>query len=132
MDGEKAVIRELNAALVGSAFAGVRVGTKIPMASPKPARFVRVVAAGGDERDVVADEVMLVVDAFSSDEQEARDLAAFTLAVLQRAGRVGALGGETCYGVSTVGMPANNPLDLVPTHFRFTYTVSAGLRRASA
>ena len=130
VDAELAAKRELDASLVGTAFAGARVGTKIP-AEPKPPHFIRVTAPGGAQRDLVTDEATLVLDAFCVDETEARDLAALAVAIMQRAGRTGVLGGATCFGVSVAGLPANLPNPAVPTHFRYTATVSAALRRTT-
>ena len=130
VDAEIAIKRELDASLVGTKFAGARVGTKIP-AEPKPTHFIRVTATGGGQRDLVTDTPMLVLDGFSVDEGDARDLTALAVAVLQRAGRVGTLGGETCHEVAVGALPANLPHPTVNTHFRFTATVSAALRRAS-
>lgn len=131
VDAELAVKRELDASLVGGVFADARVGTKIP-GEPKPPRFVRVISVGGAQRDLVTDEPRLTVEAFCVDEGDARDLAALCVAVLQRAGRVGTLGGATCFGVSVAGLPANLPHPTVTTHFRYTVTVSAALRRTAA
>lgn len=129
-DAELAVMREFRAALVGSRFSSATVGTKIPLT--KPAQFVRVVATGGTERDLVTDSPLLTLEAFCVEEGDARDLAALLVAFLQRAGRAGVLGGATCFGVEVAGLPSNLPHPDVPTHFRYTATVSAALRRVAA
>lgn len=129
-DVEVAIKREIDASLVGTQFQDAKVGTKIPL-EPKPTHFIRVTATGGGQRDLVTDTPTVVLDAFSVDEQHARDLAALAVAVLARAGRVGTLGGVPCYEVRVGGLPANLPHPTVTTHFRFTATVSAALRRAS-
>lgn len=131
-DAEVLAISDLDAAMSGaSRWAAVRAGTKIPADDDKPAMFVRVVSAGGTRRDLVTDEHVLVLDAFAEVEGDARDLAAFCLAVLDRAARVGMLGGTPCYRVGA-GAPANMPHPQVPTHFRYSATVTAELRRSVA
>lgn len=131
-DGEVAAIAECDAAtLAHPRWGSVRAGTKIPSRNTQPGAFVRVVAAGGGRRDLVTDEHTLVVDAFAVDEGDARDLCAFVVAVLERAARSGELGGVPCY-VLTAGVPANNPHPDVPTHFRYSVTAVAALRRALA
>lgn len=130
-DGELAAITALDQGLAGTPFADAPAATQIPD-SPKPARFVRVVSAGGSQRDLVTDEATLVVDAFAVDEVDARDLAAYCVAVLQRAGWVGRLGDVVCYGVDVGGIPANLPHPDVPDRYRYTVTATAALRRAAA
>src|SRR5690606_33641294 len=120
VDAELAAIAEIRASLVGTAFAAAPVGTKIPSREPKPRQFVRVVAAGGSQRDLVTDEPLLTLEAFCDDEGAARDLAALLVAIVQRAGRVGRLGGQVCFGVDLAGLPANLPEPDVPTHFRYS------------
>lgn len=130
-DPEVAARTELLAGFQGTRFASVAVGTKLPTADPKPPQFVRVTTAGGGERDLVTDRPLLVLDGFAVREQDARDLTALALGLLLRAGRSGELGGVTCYGVAVGGLPANLPHPAVPTHFRFTATASADLRRTT-
>jgi len=130
-DPEVVSIAELHAGLIGSRFAAAAVGTKLPTSTPKPDWFVRLTAGGGVGRDLVTDAATLVVDGFAVREQDARDLTALCVAILERAGRAGSLGGATCYGVEVAGLPANLPHPTVTTHFRFTATVSAALRRAT-
>lgn len=132
VDSEIAAITEIRASLVGSAFASAKVGTKIPSQSPKPRQFVRVISAGGSERDLVTDEALLTLEAFCDDEGDARDLAALLVAIVQRAGRLGRLGGCVCFGVDVAGLPANLPHPDIPDRFRYTATVSAALRRVAA
>ena len=129
-DVEIAAKRELDASLVGTRFSAARVGTKIPQ-EPKPQHFVRIVATGGGGGTLVTDRHTVVVEAFCVDEGDARDLSALTVAVLQRAARVGALGGVTCHEVGIVSLPQNLPHPTVTTHFRYTATVSAALRRTT-
>lgn len=131
-DPEVAAIAELEAAQTGTAWASAHVGTKIPTDDPKPDLFVRVVAAGGSQRDLVTDEHLLVLDAFATREQDARDLDAWCVAVIQRAAISGALGAAVCSEVKVAGVPANLPDPDVPDRFRFTATVSVALRRVTA
>ena len=130
VDVELTVKRELDASLVGTRFAGAKVGTKIPQ-EPKPPMFVRVLATGGASRDLVTDEPTFVVEGYAVDETTAHDLTAYAVAVLERAARVGTLGGETCHTVRVASLPQNYPHPTVNTHFRFTVTVSAALRRTT-
>lgn len=133
VDAESAVIAELSATLPlrgwpGLTVANSRVGTKIPGGS-KPESFVRVYSVGGLSRDFVSDSPTLVVEGYHRREQGAFDLCALSVALLEAAGRTGSVGGETCYSVSVAAMPGNLPDPNVPDRFRFTSTVSLGLRR---
>lgn len=131
-DGEVAAIAEFaDAATHHPRWGSVRAGTRIPSVDNLPSRFVRVVAAGGGVRELVTDEHTLVVEAFAIDEGDARDLCAFVVAALERAARDGELGGVPCY-VLSAGTPASNPHPDVPTHFRYSVTAVAALRRALA
>ncbi len=122
-DDEVAVVAELNARMDAPA------GTRIPL--PRPPEFVRVVSAGGVERDLVSDTFTLAVEGFAATETAAQRLCAFAIAYLQSAGRSGILGGITCYGVGVTALPANLPMPSVPDRYRFTATITVSLRRAS-
>ena len=127
-DDEPAVVVELRARLA------VPVSTVIPSGSPpkaRPAEFVRVVSAGGAQRDLVSDAMTVAVEGFAESEARARRLCAEAVGYLQAAGRDGVLGGEVCYGVQVFGLPANLPHPLVPDRFRYTATVSVELRRVA-
>lgn len=135
-DAEVAALAELSTELSAHGFAGVAraagtLGTKLPTVTPKPAEFGRVLATGGVPRDLVTDSATLVLEGYAVKEQRARDLCALMLAIVERAARAGSLGGVTVYRVASASLPANLPHPQVPTHFRFTATISADLRRSS-
>lgn len=119
VDAEQAVIDEL--------YGYIPIGTKLP--DPKPLDFARVVSAGGNQRNLVSDEHMVVIDVYSRVESNASRMAAQVLARLQLAGRVGRLGNETCYGVDTGSLPQNFPDPSVPGYYRYTMTLVPVLRR---
>lgn len=135
-DSEVAALAELSSLLPEHGFPGVTraagtLGTKLPTSSPKPAEFGRVLATGGAGRDLVTDSPTLVLEGYATKEQRARDLCALMLAIVERAARAGSLGGVTVYRSSRVSLPANLPHPQVPTHFRFTATISVDLRRSA-
>lgn len=135
-DPEVAALAELSTLLPAHGFPAVTraagtLGTKLPTSNPKPAEFGRVLATGGVPRDLVTDSATLVLEGYATKEQRARDLCALMLAGVERAARAGTLGGVTVYRVSSASLPANLPHPQVPTHFRFTATISADLRRSS-
>ncbi|MEX1078882.1 MAG: hypothetical protein WED09_07225 [Homoserinimonas sp.] len=129
-DVEVAFITELDGAMPAIMETGVAAGTKIPGGDDKPTEFIRVVLSGGAERDLVTDSPTVTVEYFAVKEGRAARGAAFALAVLQRAGRVGSLGGVPCYGVTSFSLPANLPHPEVPDRFRYQFTVSADLRKS--
>lgn len=136
-DAEVAAIDELSVALPVHGFPGLSkaaktLGTKIPTTTPKPAEFARVVGVGGAGRDLVTDSPLLTLEGFAKKEQRARDLCALMVAIIERAARVGTLGGSVIYAARVVGLPANLPHPQVPDWFRFTATVSVDLRRTTA
>lgn len=121
-DDEVAVVGELTARM------SLHVGTRVPPRKV-PGEFVRVVSLGGVERDLVSDSFSLAIEGFAESEGRARKLCALAVAHLQAAGRAGVLGGVVCYGVEAAGLPGNLPLPTLPTHFRYTATIVAHLRR---
>lgn len=135
-DAEVPALTELSSLLPSHGFPGLttaagRVGTKLPTVNPKPAEFVRLFTSGGAPRDLVTDTPTLVVEGYAKKEQRARDLCAVALAILERAGRMGDLGGAVCYEARTVSLPANLPYPQLPDYFRFTAMISVSLRRAT-
>lgn len=118
-DVEQAIIDELSPYFT--------IGTSIP--ETKPNIFLRVVATGGSQRDLVTDAPIVVLDAFAKLESQARDAANTALARLQLAARKGKIGNETAYGLSVAALPQNYPLPSVPTHKRYITTIAPALRR---
>ncbi|WP_157534307.1 hypothetical protein [Microbacterium sp. Leaf320] len=108
------------------------LGTKIPTQNPKPDVFGRLIASGGSGRDIVTDSPTLAIEGYSVKEQQARDLCALMLAIIEAAARAGSLGGATVYRSRTIALPQNLPNPLVPDHFRFTALISVDLRRVTA
>ena len=108
------------------------LGTKLPTQNPKPDVFARVIATGGTARDLVTDSPTLTLEGYSVKEQQARDLCALMLAIIEAAARAGTLGGATAYRHRTITLPQNLPNPLVPDHFRFTALISVDLRRVTA
>lgn len=119
-DGELAVTDALNARYTGEA-SGV-----IP--DPVPEHFFRVLSAGGFDRDIVTTSQLVIVESWARDKDDAVKRAMGALGYLLADGRSGSLGGVVCYGVNVVSMPANLPMQSLPTHFRYTFTISADLR----
>lgn len=130
-DVEIAALTELSNELPGRGWpltvANQRISTKIPGGNPES--FIRLFTVGGLERDLVSDTPTLIVEAFHKSEQDARDLCALAVAILQAAGRRGKIGGAVCYGVDVSGLPGNLPHPNVPEKFRFTATLNVVLRK---
>jgi len=118
-DIEQAIIDELSPVYV--------IGSSIP--DNKPTTFLRVVATGGIERDLVTDNPIATIEVFSKLESTARQVANEALARLQLAARKGKLGNETCYGLGVAALPQNYPLPSVPTHKRYITTITPAVRR---
>lgn len=125
-DPELAAITELDAGLPGVGQSVVDVSGSVP--NPVPSKFIRVVAAGGTQRDLVTDSPTLIVEAFAVRKVDAVRLALDAKAVLVAAGRAGVMGGVTCYRVRVISLPQNLPLPSLPGHHRYTFMVSADLR----
>jgi hypothetical protein len=123
-DAEQAVIDELEAA-------GFEAATSIP-SSQLPVVFVRVVAVGGFQRDLVTDVPNITLEFFGRTESKASQAAARGIAVLQAAAREGHLGGETCHQVGVGALPQNYPLPSVQTHKRYITTIAPAIRRRAA
>lgn len=135
-DVELAAITELSSGYPANGFSGLTVaaktvGTKIPTATPRPADWVRVLAAGGPQVDLVADSMTLVLEGWSTSEGRAQQIAAFGIAILQAAGRDGFVGGVPCRRVDVAALPQKLPDPTVTTHARFTAMISVVLRRAT-
>lgn len=108
------------------------IATKIPLNQPN--EFVRVVAAGGNSRDLVSDTRLLTIESFAVlSETRAlfiiNDLLARLDALIQTTGKVGF---ETVYSIAYSALPQNMPLASLPTHFRYLATVQLTLRRRLA
>lgn len=128
-DAPLAVVAELNARRAGTDYEDANAGTLIP--NPRPAEWFRVLSTGGSERDLVTDEHLLVVEAFSASETRSQRMCAFAVAWLQSAARDGRVGTVECYGVRVVGLPQNLPMPSVPDRVRHSATISVALRRAA-
>lgn len=128
-DGEAEIVAELNARMPAAGFPDAKAATRVP--GSRPAEFLRVVATGGAERDLVTDEPLFVLEGFATTEGRAWRLCSFALAVLQVAGRAGRIGSATTYGVRVVGLPANLPMPSVPDRYRYTATISVALRKTT-
>lgn len=128
-DAPLAVLTEINERSVGSDYADAHAGTLIP--NPRPAEWFRILSTGGSERDVISDDHLIVVEAFSASETRSQRLCAFAVAWLQSAARDGNVGAVTCYGVRVVGLPQNLPMPSVPDRVRHTATISVALRRVA-
>lgn len=126
-DAELALITELAAQLPTFDFTDA-VGTRIP--KDRPGEFVRVIVTGGVERDLVTDQPSITVEYFAVRESRAERGAAYSLGLLQAAGRAGVLGGAVCYGVAAFGLPVNLPHPQVPDRYRYQFTVSVDLRKS--
>lgn len=120
-DIEQAVIDELTVFYPG------QVGTSLPQTMPDT--FIRVLAVGGFEQNLVTGTPLFTIEVFAKREAVARPVIARVVAILQAAGRTGKLGTETCYGVSIATLPQNYPHPSVPSHKRYISTLSAGIRR---
>jgi len=119
-DIEQAVIDELSPLWT--------VGTSIP--AEKPALFLRVLATGGSELNIVQDEPFVTIEAFGLRETSAREALDSVLARLQYAVRSrGRIGDVAVSRIRFVGLPQNYPLPSVPTHKRYITTIAPAARR---
>lgn len=105
------------------------IGTSIP--ETKPAVFLRVVGAGGFQRDLVTDTFTVTLEAFAKLESTARTTLATAIGRLQLAAERGTLGSETAYRLQVVAPPQNLPIPSVPSHKRYIATLAPDLRRRS-
>lgn len=129
-DAEAAVIAEYAVRMPALGYAQVKAGTKIP-AGTKPADFLRVLVVGGVNRDIANDQITLAIEGWSTGEVRAQRLTAIAVAALDAAGRDGSVGGVASSSVQVLSIPQNLPDPNVPTHYRYTSTVSVTLRRAA-
>ena len=129
-DAEVAAVAALGYLGTAADVAGVKVGTRIP--NPAPADFLRILTSGGAGRDLVTGRHLITVEAFSTDEGRAQRLCTYAVAILEACARTGRMGATICYRVEVGGLPANLPFPALPTHHRFTSTISADLRKTAA
>jgi hypothetical protein len=101
----------------------VPVLSRVP--DERPARFVTVRRIGGPRMNLVADEAMLTVEAWGSDEADAHDLCQQARALIY-AMRGTTSSGVAVYRITEISGPARLP-DL-SDHERYTYTVQIGMR----
>ncbi|WNO26436.1 tail terminator [Microbacterium phage BabyDaisy] len=122
-DIEQAVIDELSP--------DYTIGTSIP--ETKPAVFIRVLAVGGAQLNLVQDEPLVTLEAFALRETQARDALADALARLSAAVQTrGLIGSAPTTQLRVVGLPQNYPLPSVPTHRRYMTTIAPAVRRRIA
>ncbi|AVR56680.1 tail terminator [Microbacterium phage Didgeridoo] len=122
-DIEQAVIDELSP--------DYTIGTSIP--ETKPAIFIRVLAVGGAQLNLVQDEPLVTLEAFALRETQARDALADALARLSAAVQTrGLIGSAPTTQLRVVGLPQNYPLPSVPTHRRYMTTIAPAVRRRIA
>lgn len=128
-DAENEAVNELEASfLLLDGFTTVDVGTRLP--GTLDGDFVRVVAVGGTEANMVTDSLRIALEGFSKREVRARDLAATSLGIVLRAARNGRLGDVICHDAQAVSLPANLPLPSLPGWYRYIATASVDLRRS--
>lgn len=125
-DGQKTVIGALNGYALGANASG-----QIP-SDPVPDGFFRVLPAGGFDRDIVTTVPTIIIESFDIDEDTASTRLGTAIGHLQADGRGGMLGGVVCYGVRLISMPSSLPMPSLPTHHRYTVTISAALRGSVA
>lgn len=121
-DAEQAFIDELSPHFT--------IGTSLPQTLP--ALILRVVSAGGTQRDMVSDTFTVVLEVFATREQAAQQAIAQAVGRLQAAQlRDNKIGGVTCYRLQVAALPQNLPNPAVPTHKRYIITLAPDLRRQS-
>lgn len=126
-DAAAAVIGALNTQLPQLGYT-VPVRSHVP--NPRPARFLLVFRTGGPRVNIVTDAAQLTIEAWSSEDSDAHDLAQAARAVI--IGLEGSVtGGVTFYGVDEFSGPANLP-DPESDQSRFTWTTSVNVRGAAA
>ena len=130
-DAEAAITAELTDGLAAAGLPPVPIASQLP-AEPLPGSFLRVLAAGGLDRDPVTDQPTLIVECYSDDPAIAARTAILARGVLMTAAGVGMLGGTPCYGVRLVEGTVNLPNDDVPDRVRYAFTISTDLRMAVA
>lgn len=122
-DVEQAIIDELNPQ---------GVPTASSLLDPMPASQLRVVSAGGFQRDLTTDSHLVTLESFAKLEHFARSNLAMAVARLQIRQQVNhMIGNEVCYGVTVAGALQNLPLSSLPSHKRYIVTLSLDLRRQS-
>jgi len=106
------------------------IASSLPAAIP--AVFLRVIAAGGVQRDLVTDTFTVTLEAFAATETAARDALMLAVAHLQSTQQLtGQLGGHPCGRLQIASLPQNLPFPTVLTHKRYITTLVPDLRRQS-
>lgn len=127
-DAAATVIGALNTQLPAFGFTAVPVRSRVP--AQRPARFVRVFRTGGPRANIVTDGAQLTVEAWSTSDVEAHDLAQAARAIV--GGLEGTVtGGVTVCTVDEFSGPAFLP-DPTSDQSRFTWTTSVNVRGVAA
>ncbi len=122
-DGQKLVIEELNARAGSPPNAAGRIPD-----DPLPDAFIRILPAGGFDRDIVTTVPTIIIESFALDDDTAATNLNDALAAMGAAARAGSMAGTQCYVVRFISMPSSLPMESLPTHTRYTATISAALR----
>jgi len=127
-DAAAAVIGALNTQLAALGFSGVPVRSRVP--NPRPSRFVLVFRTGGPRVNLVIDAAQLTLEAWSTGEAEAHDLAQAARAIV--IGLEGTVtGGVTLYSIDEFSGPGFLP-DPESGQSRYTWTTSVHTRGVAA
>jgi hypothetical protein len=129
-DAEKAALTALTSRLPEAGEpTTIPASTSIP--KPTPSEFFRIIVTGGGDRDLVTDQPTITVEAYSRGEVRAERLAAKARAIFEACARDGDMGGVPCYRVALFGRPQNLPNPQVPGWYRYTFSISADLRKTA-
>lgn len=120
-----------NAFSSSEAFSDVIAAGRVP--NPRPARFVRVRATGGQQLSINVDQPTVVVEGYADTDTDAAELTALATAILLQAGRDRQLGRAAVVspGIAVIGRPQNLP-DPVTDQARYTATLTVALRGSRA
>lgn len=105
------------------------IGSSLPETIPPV--YLRVVAAGGFQRDLVTDTFTVTLEALAKTETVARNTLALAIGRVEAAVRAGRIGTAVAYRLQVAGLPQNLPLPSVPSHKRYIATLAPDLRRQS-
>jgi len=88
-----------------------------------------VVSAGGTKQSLVHDRFTVTLEGFGQTERAARDLCARMIGVTEAHALTGYLSTFICYDAQTLALPSNDPLPTLPSHYRYSATITVDLRR---
>lgn len=129
---EALLVGYLRAELATRNLADVKVATRLPLETPRPESFVRVLLVGGSSTSLVTRIPRLVIDTYGVSETATQPLAALVLGLLLAVDQIDGVQFYHPAGSGVASDLSNFPDPSITDRVRYTATVAVGIRAHAA